>query len=163
MTLNEWIKANGDKEVVFEEDGKFSIKESEPEKCYRWEPNKYDNYWFITHSGQSEKNCWDDDYVDHFRCEIGNVFKTEDEAEDYIERLRIRAELLHCGGKETFEKSSCRWAIGWSDGHLTPDEWYVQVPPHSTFGSIPMSRLKPPLKKWVKKELRNIFLVSRIS
>ena len=55
MTLNEWIKANGDKEVVFEEDGKFSIKESEPEKCYRWEPNKYDNYWFITHSGQSEK------------------------------------------------------------------------------------------------------------
>lgn len=57
------------------------------------------------------------------------MFKTEDEAEDYIERLRIRAELLHCGGKETFEKSSCRWAIGWSDGHLTPDEWYVQVPP----------------------------------
>ena len=40
MKLSEWFEENKGKEVVFEEDGKFSIKESEPEKCYRWEPNK---------------------------------------------------------------------------------------------------------------------------
>ncbi len=159
-TIKELYEKNPDMRVLIDDEGKVTLKEP----TGRWKPEFGEQYWFINSNGYISSSFWEGGLKgdERNRYELSNVFATTSEAKTAGERLRIRAELLDCGGKETFEKSSCRWAIGWSDGHLTPDEWYVQVP-HSTFGSIPMSRLKPPLKKWVKKELRNIFLVSRIS
>ena len=126
-TIKELFEKNPDIRVLIDDEGKVTLKE--PGK--RWEPEWGQQYWYIDSIGYLKDKCWEDELVsgDRPRYAIGNVFETKSEADAAVERLQIRAELLDCGGKETFEKSSCRWAIGWGDGHLTPDEWYVQVPP----------------------------------
>ncbi len=102
MTLNEWIKANGDKEVVFEEDGKFSVKE--PEKHYKRRPNVGREYWHLNLDElvRVGSSYWKDDLWDEARYEIGNVYRTEEEAEAAVERMKIRFELIDCGGKEVY-------------------------------------------------------------
>ncbi len=104
MKLSEWFEENKGKEVVFEEDGKLSIKEAEPNG--RWKPIECDQYYMINTVGSIIRGTWIDSRFDRESYSIGDVFRTKAEAESAVERLKIRAELLDCGGKEVFESSA---------------------------------------------------------
>lgn len=66
-------------------------KQEEPKR--RWKPNLGDIYYFISNAGSIICTHWDDCASDRGRYAIGNVFKTEEEAEFGREQLRILAEL----------------------------------------------------------------------
>ena len=63
-------------------------KENEP-----WKPKDGEEYWFIYHSGAVLSISWHGEPVDEKRYAIGNVFKTEEEAEFRVGQLKVEAEL----------------------------------------------------------------------
>lgn len=57
----------------------------------RWKPEKYNRYFYIVISGSATKinNClWEDDKVDKNMYELGNCFKTKEEAEAKLEEIK---------------------------------------------------------------------------
>lgn len=56
-------------------------------------PEHGDAYWFISHSGEVKPSIWYGDVTDEIRYELGNVFKTEEEAEFRVGQLKVEAEL----------------------------------------------------------------------
>lgn len=64
--------------------------EKENEVC---KPKKGDKYWTISYSGGVISSVWHGDAVDEARYLLGNVFKTQEEAEFRAEQLRVEAEL----------------------------------------------------------------------
>lgn len=109
MNLQEWIEENKNKEVVFE-DGKLTIKD--PETNGRWKSEDGDVYFTVLGTGEVNENVWSFHiHNDSHRFAIGNVFKTEEEARNMIERLKIRAEMLDLGGREEFRANQKNFYI----------------------------------------------------
>lgn len=50
-------------------------------------------YWFVTSNGEIHKAVWTNSEIDKGLLKIGNVFKTQEEAEFESERLKVIAEL----------------------------------------------------------------------
>lgn len=101
MTLKEWWEQNQDKEVRISEDGSISI--TEKKKPGGWKPKRGDIYWVIYGDGDPGAMEWKDGMYDQAHHSIANVFKNKPEAKSAVERMKIRAELLERGGKESFE------------------------------------------------------------
>ncbi len=74
------------------------------EDSRRWEPNYDDEYYYVEGRGYVETDTWQDWNVDIGRYNIGNCFKTHEEAEFMIEKLRVLAEL-----KEFAEPRDAEW------------------------------------------------------
>lgn len=109
MNLQEWIEENKNKEVVFE-DGKLAIKD--PETNGRWKPEGANHYFTVLGTGEVNENVWSFNiHNDSHRFAMGNVFKTEEEARNMIERLKIRAEMLDLGGREEFRANQKNFYI----------------------------------------------------
>jgi hypothetical protein len=70
----------------------------------RWKPEEGDTYWFVTLYGQAAHDIWDNELIDNKRYEIGDLFKTKEEAEFAIEKLKVIAEL-----KEYEEPKDREW------------------------------------------------------
>ena len=62
-------------------------------KGVRQKPEDGEKYFFINSFGEIYHNNWCDDYRDLCRFNIGNCFKTEQEAEDYKENLLTKQAL----------------------------------------------------------------------
>lgn len=75
----------------------------EPESR-RWKPNRGQTYYFIGAVGSVICTTWYNSSDDLHRFAIGNVFKTKEEAEFVVERLKIIAEL-----KEFAEPDDAEW------------------------------------------------------
>lgn len=58
----------------------------------KWKPNYGDKYYFIDENGIQEE-LWDGVYFDNFLYEIGNCFKTREEAAFELERLKVIAKM----------------------------------------------------------------------
>ena len=101
MTLKEWIEENKDKVITITENGVIEL--NDPEQPGRWKPKRGDIYWSIHGDGEAYAKEWKDSLFDQINYSMGNVFKNEPEAKSEIERMKIRAELLDCGGKEARE------------------------------------------------------------
>ena len=56
-------------------------------------PQDGDGYWYIDDYGYILNEKWDGLDFEEFRLEIGNVFKTKEQAEFAIEKLKVEAEL----------------------------------------------------------------------
>ena len=56
-------------------------------------PQDGDGYWYIDDYGYILNEKWDGLDFEEFRLEIGNVFKTKEQAEFSVEKLRVEAEL----------------------------------------------------------------------
>lgn len=111
MKLKEWIEKNCDKEIEFK-DGKLTIKE--PEVKGRWKPDRHEFYRFLGVNGNISCEAWVNHRVDHDRWSVGNVFKTEEEARNMIERLKICAEMLDLGGGEHFKPNEVNHRISYN-------------------------------------------------
>lgn len=98
MTLSEYIKQNGDKTVEVQEDG--TIKVVGPKR--KWVPEYGDYYWYLSEIGFAREDMWENMIVDGARGLIGNVFKSREDAERMMSRLKARKKLLGAGGHEGF-------------------------------------------------------------
>ena len=58
-----------------------------------WKPKDGEWYWYINNSGGGLTTVWHGDIVGKSRYALGNVFKTEEEAEFRAEQLKVEAEL----------------------------------------------------------------------
>ena len=56
-------------------------------------PQVGDTYWRIDDKGSVDNNFYKDYYTDNHRQAIGNFFKTEEQAEFAVEKLKVEAEL----------------------------------------------------------------------
>lgn len=66
-----------------------SLKKEESKKF----PENGDIYFYISPIGSIDADSWVSHPTDNRRLVIGNCFKTEEEAEFYVERLKVIAEL----------------------------------------------------------------------
>ena len=96
MTLNEFVAENGDKTIEIQDDGTIRILEEKGP----WKPENEEFYYTITATGDMTTLYWDGDIIDNFKLEIGNVFRTEAEAERTVHRLKARKKFLDAGGHE---------------------------------------------------------------
>ena len=56
-------------------------------------PQDGDGYWYIDDYGYILNEKWDGIDFEEFRLEIGNVFKTKEQAEFAVEKLKVEVEL----------------------------------------------------------------------
>lgn len=71
----------------------WEVVEETKSKVKVWKPKKGDKYYYIGNAG-SIFNCdWREDNLDEARLNIGNCFKTEEEAQHIIDKLKVINEL----------------------------------------------------------------------
>ena len=92
MTLEEFITANGSKQIEIHSDGTIRILEEKGP----WKPEKGDYYYTVDLLATS----WDADRTDYCRLGLGNVFQTREEAKRTVNRLKARKKFLDAGGHE---------------------------------------------------------------
>lgn len=64
-----------------------------PEKKGRWKPEFADNYWRIDGNGNIFISTWQENFIDEFRFELGNVFQTKELAERELGRRKAEVRL----------------------------------------------------------------------
>lgn len=88
------------------------LKNMEIEEDGFWKPRLGEKYWFITDGGSIEEDEWEDRtiYAIHYNAfKIGNVFRTEEEAEFQVEKLKVITELKRFSKK--FEENKDNFCI----------------------------------------------------
>ena len=63
------------------------------EDCKRWRAKKNELYWFISSDGIVGSSREENDPVDETRYRIGNYYKTREEANEAIEKMKIYMQL----------------------------------------------------------------------
>ena len=97
MTLNEFVAENGDKTIEIQDDGTIRILEEKGP----WKPENGSCYYRVSDCSSVGIECWDDgNGGDEWRWQIGNVFRTMEEAYRALHRLRARKKFLDAGGHE---------------------------------------------------------------
>ena len=77
------------------------------------------NYYLVDGGGDSINDHWDDDEIDNYRLDIGNAFKTEEEAEKKSKQMQalarvnryIRENDLRLTDVNWNNTESCKWSI----------------------------------------------------
>ena len=76
-----------------------------------WKPKDGKQYWYINNSDGYMVTAWHGDAVDKSRYAIGNVFKTEEEAEFRVGQLKVEAELRRFA--RPFDRDEENWVINY--------------------------------------------------
>ena len=63
------------------------------EESKAWKPEKDGHYYYYNDTGHIYESCYDGDSTDKNRLEFGNCFKTKEEAEHMVEKLKVINEL----------------------------------------------------------------------
>ena len=79
------------------EEGKFDEWFEEIEESKAWKPKQGEIYYFAYSNGEVASEEYADIPIDRVRVEIGNCFKTEEEAEKTIEKLKALRRLREAG------------------------------------------------------------------
>lgn len=74
-----------------------------------WKPECNEKYYIISDSMMVFCTSWDNHNVDHKRYEIGDCFKTKEEAEFALEKVRVETELRR------FAEENNECEIDWTD------------------------------------------------
>ena len=69
------------------------LKKLEKEKVKQFNPKIGDEYWFINTVGGTSLSEWEHDDFDKDVYDIGNTYRTKEEAEFVVEKIRTEAEL----------------------------------------------------------------------
>ena len=98
----------------------------------RWKPKRGEKYYFICESGDLRYTWYKGDYIDKKMFLIGNRFKTKEEAEFAVERLKVIAELSDFaeGNEAVWDGDTGHWQIFYTFfaplQHLTCEECYTR-------------------------------------
>ena len=79
----------------------------------RWKPEADQKYYFLNNDGSVGYNHWDGDHIDRNRFEIGNCFKTVEEAEKAVEYLKALA-VVRGDATTKFVKGKNNWSVSYS-------------------------------------------------
>lgn len=74
------------------EEYKKQIEELKKEDVV-WKPKKNERFFYSTFRGNVFETTWDNDNADNETYNMGNCFKTEEEAEKVVRHLKIRTKL----------------------------------------------------------------------
>ena len=75
------------------------------EESKEWKPKHGDYYWFVDNDGVIHKTEWNTFGIHRQRYLIGNIFRTQEEAEFRAEQIKVEAELRRFS--RPFEVSQC--------------------------------------------------------
>lgn len=93
----------------------------EVKESTRWKPEMLRDYYYVSSSGAVYDNVWSDTpNIDHDRFDIGNCFKTKEEAERVVEYLKALATVRGDATSE-FVKYNDNWFIGYDPEHKSID------------------------------------------
>ena len=95
--MNEIQKLEEKREELKREVGKLDIQikelEEQEKKCKRWRGNQNEKYWYISSDSIVNHTMEMNDDQDDGSYEIGNYFRTEEEAEKAVEKIKIYMQL----------------------------------------------------------------------
>ncbi|EKB54486.1 hypothetical protein [Facklamia hominis] len=77
-----------------------------------------DTYYCIGSSGGINNDSWDDHQIDKERLSFGNIFKTREEAEFMVEKLKVIHELEMLGRPFKYCRNNCYIALDADDGDI---------------------------------------------
>ena len=100
-------------------------------------PEYGDGYWYIDDYGYILNEKWDGLDFEEFRLKIGNMFKTKEQAEFAVEKLKVEAELRNLSDSWDLEKTQYTFSFNWEVGEFEieyPD--YNQYPDSYYFDSV---------------------------
>jgi hypothetical protein len=75
-----------------------SVRKQLEAKEYTSKLNLGDTYWIVGREGSIASQTWSDDTVDNQRLEVGNVFRTKEEAEKEVARRKVMKKLKDLAG-----------------------------------------------------------------
>lgn len=88
---------------------KRELEQLKEETHQPWKPKDWEVYYFITPSGFVNSSTWNECAFDRDRYAIGNVFRTKEEAEFKVEKLKVEAELKRFA--RPFKRGEANWII----------------------------------------------------
>ena len=100
-------------------------------------PQYGDTYWCINAYGGVSKEIWDGYDIKKDMLVIGNGFRTEQEAEFAVEKLKVEAELRKFSDSWDLEETQYTFSFDWEGGEFNieyPD--YNQYPNSYYFYSV---------------------------
>lgn len=71
-----------------------------------WKPKYDEDYYYINDEGDVLEDFWGDDFEDSNRLAIDNVFRTQKEAEDEVERRDVMQELKQFSCKFRYDEDN---------------------------------------------------------
>jgi hypothetical protein len=77
----------------------------------RWKPKRNEYYFILDSSGGVDKSKWDGDEVDEARWAMGNVYSTEEKAEEAAHAMKMRQKIL-----DRIAELNEGWEPSWEDG-----------------------------------------------
>lgn len=92
-------------------------------------PQSGERYWYSNGGGMVNSCFWTSEQFDLNRYRIGNMFKTEKEAEFAVEKLKVESELRKLSDSWDLEKTQYTFSFDWENGEFNleyPD--YNQYP-----------------------------------
>ena len=92
------------------------VEKANTPKSKAWKP-VFKELYYCNYNDLTECYCWTDAVVDINRYSIGNCFKTEKEAQNAVERLKIRAELQRYADEHNDKP------IDWKNRNTA--KWYI--------------------------------------
>lgn len=102
--LDSFAESLYDLKKQYEDNQSLDAVEVEPSGL--WKPKEGEEYWYI----DSDSDVLNTNYYDECGFSIGNCFKTQEEAEKALERLKIRRQL-----KDIAERLNKGRKIDWSN------------------------------------------------
>lgn len=97
-------------------------KQEKPSR--RWKPELHEKNYCIDSTGTVCVVYWEDWEVDKRRYALGNVFKTQEEAEFAVEQLKVLAELKeYADDNKEWNNRNNHWSIQYTaqNGHIEVD------------------------------------------
>lgn len=93
------------------------IKKSNGSKRNIWKPEYDEWYFYVSGYGIVGSNVWINDCIDNGYYEIGNCFKTEEEAKFALEKLKVETELRR------FAEENNEYEIDWEND--AQEKWFM--------------------------------------
>ena len=93
------------------------IKKSNGSKRNIWKPEYDEWYFYVSGYGIVRSNVWINDCIDNGYYEIGNCFKTEEEAKFALEKLKVETELRR------FAEENNEYKIDWKNRNQ--NKWFI--------------------------------------
>ena len=115
ITIDVKKLTSSERERLIELAGKSSA-DLDKESCV-WKPNKKEHYYYVDSCNCVVRDNWDGIDVDEDRLNMGNVFKTEQEAYFVAVRKKVKAELQRYAlehndpEKEAWNNANCHYMI----------------------------------------------------
>lgn len=111
MTKDEKLKRIEDIEKELAE-LKESIKEEDENNQLCWKPKSGEKYYYIPSYEESFSDAWENHPIEEKRLVIGNIFKTKEEADFAIGKLKVIHELKQFAIPSKKWKCGTNWSIG---------------------------------------------------